>query len=150
MTSWGYSVGGSQLLWRKPPHPRGSRKDKHSSSSEDVSYSGPAPGTPSLGWPNSINIPLPASVLLLPPRRKHFHRLHSSTVGNHPRRIMRAKSRDLANVQDARRIVDLSLAPWALVLSSGKMGKFPAGYSLPFPLDPLHHSPPNRHTSRAK
>lgn len=78
------------------------------------------------------------SCCLPPPQHKHFRSLHSSTLGNRPRRIMRAKSRDLANVQNARRIVDLSPTPWALAWSSGKLGRFPAGHSLLFPLDALH------------
>lgn len=53
---------------------------------------------------------------------------------------MRAKSRDLANVQNARRIMDLSLTPWALASSSGKLGKFPTGSSPPPPTTMLHQT----------
>ncbi|CAK7297570.1 hypothetical protein VULLAG_LOCUS6230 [Vulpes lagopus] len=59
---------------------------------------------------------------------------------------MRAKSRDLANVQNARRIADLSPAPWALAWSSGKLGRFPAGHSLLFPLEALHPRFPTKQT----
>lgn len=144
MTSWGYSVGGSQLLWRKPPHPGGSRKDKHSSSSEDTSYSGPAPGTPSLGWPNRINIPLPASVLLLPPRRKHFHSWKPPQKNNESKEQGFGKC---SGCQENHGFVSSSLG---FGLIQWKNGEIPCWLLLPLPRDPLHHSPPNRHTSRAK
>lgn len=92
------------------------------------------PWDPRLGQTAGINTLLPhiCPVASFPsPQHKHFHSLHSSTLGNHPRGIMRAKSRDLANVQNARRIVDLSLIPCALASSSGKQNSLLALPSLP-------------------
>ena len=120
-------------MQRKLYYPGGPGEDKHGSSSEDTSYSGPVPVTPSLGRPVGVNTLLPHSICpALPTPTQTLPQPILLHTWKPPQKNNESKEQGFgkcSECQENHGFVSL----WALASSSGKLGKFPAGYSLPFP-----------------